>query len=417
MAVVVQVVRLVDSRLIHVPPIATKPLRREGLDWFVDGDNHDYFSEDFVKVTSEELQAFQEAAQQVHRLGIEAAQLIASKGAWQLAGIPKSAVNLVQYSLQNELDNHLVSRFDFAGGIMGKPIKLLEFNADTCSLMCETALIQEQYYQQEKRKLPGKPFNNLINGLSGKLHRILQQNPDKEPTLLVSTLGYEEDKLTMRIIEKAAFYAGFKQVVHEVVEKVIFSPTEGIFIENEHGEFPRFDFWFKFMPWEMIAYEEEELLGILESIIINKLCVVMNPAYAMLLQSKAIMKFMFDIAPHLKYNLKTSFNQKDFSDGCFVRKPIFGRIGDNIAYYLGGRQPEQETKGDHGHYPPVFQEIASFNEDMDKHRYQPSMYWTGEPSALCFRRQDDWIIDDDAEFTGHIIEEAVKKKKKGWFSF
>jgi glutathionylspermidine synthase len=132
--------------------------------------------------------------------------------------------------------------------------------------------------------------------------------------------------------------------------------------------------------------------------------VVLNPAYTMLLQSKAIMKFMYELAPNLKYNLKTSFKEGDFPDRRYVRKPMFGRMGDNIAFYDGNRQPEYETEGDYGDYPPVYQELADFNADSEEHRYQPSIFWTGMSSALCFRRQDDLIIDDDAEFVGHVVE-------------
>ena len=393
-----------DKRLISIPPISVKSLRREALDWFATGDNHDYIADEFVAVTSKELNAFREAAKELNRLAIEAAQWIAARNAWELAGIPKNTINLVKYSLENELDYHLIGRYDFAGGIDGLPIKLLEFNADTCSLICETAYIQDLYQKQENRKLKGKPFNALVDGLARQFKRILQHNPDKEPTLLISTMGNEEDMLNVKAIEKAAYFAGFQQVVHEVVENIIFSPEEGIFIEDANGEYPRFDFWYKFMPWEIIAYEEEELLAILEQIITNKLAVVMNPAWSMLLQSKAIMKFMYDLDPNLNHNLRTTFRERDFPGRHFVRKPIFGRMGDNVAFYEGGRQPEYETEGDHEQYPPVYQELAEFNQDEEEHRYQPSIYWSGQATALCFRRQDDLIIDDDAEFVGHVVE-------------
>ena len=394
----------VDNRLIEIPPISVKSLCKEELDWFVNGENHDYIAEEFVQVTQAELNAFLEATKAVNRLGIEAAQLVASRNDWETAGIPKIARNLVKYSLENSLENHLIGRYDFAGGLEGEPIKLLEFNADTCSLICESVYIQDIYHKQESRKLSGSPFNALVDGLARKFRHILHHNPSKEPTLLISTLGNEEDMLNVRAIEKAAYFAGFENVVHEVVEKVIFSPDEGIFVEDENGEYPRFDFWYKFMPWELIAYEEEELWETLENIITNQLCVVLNPAYTMLLQSKAIMKYMYDLAPNLPHILKTSFQESDFPDRRFVRKPIFGRMGDNIAFYQGGQQPEYETEGEHGQYPVVYQELATFNEDREEHRYQPSIYWTGEGSGLCFRRQDDLIIDDDAEFVGHVVK-------------
>ena len=73
--------------------------------------------------------------------------------------------------------------------------------------------------------------------------------------------------------------------------------------------------------------------------------------------------------------------------------------------YDGEASPKYETEGDYGEYPSIYQEVAAFDIDREGHRYQPSIFWTGEPSALCFRRQDDLIIDDDAEFVGHVIKD------------
>jgi len=43
---------------------------------------------------------------------------------------------------ENDVHGHLYGRFDLAGGIDGKPIKLLEFNADTPTALFESAIIQ-----------------------------------------------------------------------------------------------------------------------------------------------------------------------------------------------------------------------------------------------------------------------------------
>ncbi len=41
---------------------------------------------------------------------------------------------MVKQSWENDIHWHLYGRFDLAGGIDGKPIKLIEFNADTPNL-------------------------------------------------------------------------------------------------------------------------------------------------------------------------------------------------------------------------------------------------------------------------------------------
>ena len=131
--VVNQLVHLVDNRLIYTEALFSSVLKREGLNWLADGENEAYLSNCFVRISNKEIAAFKEAAISLTNLGIKAAKQIAQNEDWKNAGIPENAIELVKYSLRHELEMHLLNRFDFAGGIDGLPIKLLESNADTCS--------------------------------------------------------------------------------------------------------------------------------------------------------------------------------------------------------------------------------------------------------------------------------------------
>lgn len=348
------------------------------------------------------MDKFRAASTHLHRAAVEAARFIAEKNKWKEAGIPENAIPLIKYSLQNEIGDFLVGRFDFAGGYENVPIKFLEYNADTCSLMPETATIQELHYLQEQKKLHGEPFHNLVSGLVRKLKMIRQKNPDQEPFLLVSTLGHDDDRLNLEVIMKAGKEAGF-EVRYAPLEEVIFSEEEGIFVEEKNGEYARYDFWFKLIPWDFIAFEEPELMRLLTEIVTKNLAVVMNPAFSMLLQCKSIAKYMYDLNPNDPLLLRTSFDKSEFIDGHYVQKPIFGRMGENIAFYQGNASPTEKTEGDYGNYNPIYQEIAQFNIDSEEHRYQPSIYFTNFPCGMAIRRQDDLIIDDDAEFVGHTM--------------
>lgn len=393
-----------DNRLISVSSLNKRVLRNAGLDWLRKGENKDYLSDDFVRVEEYELRAFKTAAEGLHRLAMRAAQEVAKRNLWARVGIPDRCVPLLEYSLAQEADLHLIGRFDFAGGIEKLPIKLLEYNADTCSLIPETIYVQQQHAAQESRKLNNLlPFNDYANSAAKRLQRITAARPNAEPGLLLSTLGYAEDRLNSDMIALAAQKAGIEDRLSIALEGVIFSPEEGIFVKEGRDEYRRYDFWFKFIPWEFIAFEEPELWEDLEKIITGGLCTVLNPAFSMLLQSKALMQVMYELEPHNPYLLKTTASAADFPHGRYVRKPQFGRMGENIAVFAGGRSPIYETDGDYGDFPPVYQQTAELNTDREEHRYQPSIFYTGEPSALCFRRQDDYVIDDDAEFVGSVV--------------
>jgi glutathionylspermidine synthase len=283
---------------------------------------------------------------------------------------------------------------------------MLEFNGDTLSLMPETASIQTQLLEQlprRERKSAGQ-WNHLRAGLVKGLLQVLQRYPSKPANLLLIGLGHEEDWLNLDLIEMAAKQAGFQEVHRAPLAEVTFSEEEGIFLEIEPGEFLRCDFIFKMVPWEFIAYDEPELMDILTQIQQRDLAVMLNPAYSMLLQSKALLPLLDELGIHHPALLKASRQASAFPALRYAEKPIFGRTGDNVRLFDGSPQAVASNDGDFGHLPMIYQELASFNLDNAGARYQPSIFIAnGQACALCFRRQNGLIVDDDAAFVGHYV--------------
>jgi glutathionylspermidine synthase len=391
----------VDSRLIKVNKLDIQTIQKLGLQWFANGDNAQYLIGSFVKLTSVELDDFKHNAEDLYKLGLKAAKHVIDHRLWKEMHIPTNCIDLIQHSFKHELDNHVISRMDFTGGMDRVPMKFLEFNADTCTLIPETVHIQAAHFQQEKKNLYDKPYTYLYEDLVVRFRYILNKYPDREKSLLITTMGYKEDWLNTEVIGKAAAEAGFTNVQSMLLEKVTFSPDEGIFIELNNDEFMKFEFVFKLVPWEFIAYEEPDLLDILKEVILNDLAIIINPIWTMLLQSKGIGIVMKDLDPYNPLLLKT-LRKPEFTEPYFG-KPIFGRIGENIKLFTSASEVIYETEGDHGDYPLIYQEAAKLNMDIEGHRYQPSMFWTGSPSAFCLRRQDDPVIDDDTEFVPHTV--------------
>ena len=58
----------------------------------------------------------------------------------------------------------MYGRFDISGVINGKSPKLIEFNADTATVLPETAIIQKEQLAGA-RKLPKDQFNNIYDDL------------------------------------------------------------------------------------------------------------------------------------------------------------------------------------------------------------------------------------------------------------
>jgi len=376
-------------------------MKREGLDWLVAADNNDYIAPEFLHVLPEEAEALKQAASRSLDLLREAARKVVRENRLSEMGIPANAHKLVAYSVQNELDDCLIGRFDFAGGLDGLPIRLLEFNADTCSLLPETAIVQE--YMSRQTRPTRQPFNDLLPALERRFGRLLNRHHRQLPSLLFSTMGHDEDWLNVETLARAAHVSGFTDVHQVLLEKVIFSPGEGVFLELNRNQFLRFGFWYKHLPWDFIATEEPDLMDMLTRMVMAGELTALNPACAMLLQCKALLAVASELAPREPLLLRTSLRGSDFPDGRYVRKPIFGRMGENIALYDGAGSPKAQTAGDYANQPVVYQELAAFNIDSDGCRYQPSIFVTDEPCALAIRRQDALIIGDDAEYIPHWI--------------
>jgi glutathionylspermidine synthase len=395
---VAQLVHLVDKLLLPAKQPSSAWMAGEGLKFLTTGENSDYFAEELVLFSAFSAQKLQDVALEGYKILLDAAYHVDKNNLWKEVGIPQNAIELVKHSLHHELNTHLIGRFDFSGGIDSDTVKILEFNADTFSLLAETCWVQPHILQQS-----GRDFRPIVNQteqlLTAHFKRILAAHPNKEPNLLLSWMGYEEDLLNLEVVAKAARNAGFKQAQHMLLERIVFSPDEGIFVELGRDNFRQYDFFFKMVPWDFIAYDEPELMNILTDLVLNDLAVVINPACSMLLQSKGLLKIAHQMHPNHPNFLKTTNKAADFPDNRYVEKPVFGRVGDNVRIFTGKNKPEQENDGDYGHLPKVYQELATLEYDGEEYYYQPSIYWVGGDAAgICVRRQEDLIIDDDAEF-------------------
>lgn len=401
---VVQHVRSVDNRLVPVTHVDEAWLKTAGLRWFGIGDNADYLADAAVRLDQSDLLTMRNAARDAYDMLIKCCEAVVQQNLWNEFNIPASAQRLIKWSLENERHLHVAGRFDFAGGLEGVPIKLLEFNADTYSLLAETVKIQPRllnmHGQRNQHQWSYQTFDHLV----AHFRSILQRYTDREPTLLVTDLGNTEDRLNLSIIEEAAQAAGFKKVTYMPLEKIVFSEGEGVFVEISRDDFIQYDFMYKMVPWDFILFEEPELFDLLDNLIMNDLCVIMNPAFTMLMQSKGILPIMARMFPYDGLVLKASARKNDLAGQPHVCKPLYGRTGDNVQLFKANESVSYyENDGDYGHFPMIYQEMATLNEDSEMYIYQPSVYAIGgQPSGICLRRQDDLVIDDDAEFVAHL---------------
>jgi len=389
---------MIHLKSLPVPP--DQQLRNIGWNWMLGTDTLPYLTHEVVPVRAHEAEAYNEAANQLFAMLVEAGQHVIDQNRFRELDIPENLVELVKLSWNDDRNILLYGRFDVAGGIGGDPIKLIEFNADTATCLPETAVVQ--YAQLKANGLDDhRQYNAVYEALVEQFREVLRQNRDLQPTLLLSALrGFPEDDANVAVLGEAAREAGF-MVDFEYIDQVEFS-DEGIFkLRPQTSTFEKFDFWFKLVPWEYIGYDEPDLARMLTELVRRRQVVVLNPAYALLFQSKYILKILWELYPYHPLLLKT--DTRRLADRPSVEKVLFGREGANVRILDAAGQPVQEVPGDYGDYARIYQEFVEFPKDATGTHYQAGIFYAGEACGLGFRR-GGVVIDNGAQFVGHLIE-------------
>ncbi|MCF0073510.1 glutathionylspermidine synthase family protein [Dyadobacter sp. CY261] len=388
-------------KLKSLPNPPQSALEKAGWDWALGTDTTPYVVNDMVVVSEPQAEDYYEAAGTLYDMLIEAGQYAIDHDLYKEMGIPENLVELIKLSWSDDRQIHLYGRFDFAGGFGDEPIKLIEFNADTATCIPETAVVQWAHLRMNGLD-ESKQFNTLFETLVGQFTYLKEQNSDLTPSILFSTMpGYSEDDTNVAVLMGSAKEAGF-DVEFAYVDDVEFSNGEGIFYqEPEHGDFVRFDFWFKLVPWEYIGTEEAELAGMLTEIVKNRKAVVLNPAYTLLFQSKYILKVLWDLYPYHPLLLQTERYILPHKKS--VSKVLLGREGANVTIHEKGGEVLEAAAGEYGDQPRIYQEYASLPTDADGRTYQAGVFFAGEACGLGFRRGGK-ILDNTAQFVGHVID-------------
>lgn len=387
-------------QILKAQPLENADLENLGLNWHTDIDNTPYVSDEIIEISEEEAQGFYDAANELYDMYAEAGQYVIDNDLFFELGIPFNLVEAIAQSWEEEVHWHLYGRFDLAGGLDGNPIKLLEFNADTPTMVYESAIIQWALLKKNGFS-ESLQFNNLYEALGDNFKRMITLGEDISnfnaiyegwKILFSSIQGSEEEERTVKLLEVIAREAGFETnfcYAHEA----ILNETEGLSFGGIN-----YEFWFKLIPWESIAIDEPELAQLITAMIANKNTIFLNPAYTLMFQSKRMLKILWDLFPNHPLLLETSYeplHQKQ------VKKHAFGREGENISILDAQGNVLHSNGGEYANYPEIYQAFAAQNHHNGI-LYQPNVFYAYEACALGFRKGGE-ILDNLSKFVAHKI--------------
>jgi glutathionylspermidine synthase len=389
-------------KLKSLPAHPAQALANAGWNWMLGEDTAPYVVNDVVVVKEATAENYYESTTRLYEMFVEAGQYAIDHLLFKEMGIPENLIEMVKLSWDDDRHVHLYGRFDLAGGVDGQPVKLIEFNADTATCIPETGIVQWAHLRMNGLD-EANQFNTLYETLVNQFRHLSEVNPDLTPSILFTSMrGYPEDDANVSVLSEAAQEAGF-DVEFSYVDEVEFSDGEGIFKQDKTtGEFIRFDFWFKLVPWEHIGNDEPELAKILTEMVKKRKVVILNPAYTLLFQSKYILKILWDLYPYHPLLLQTE--RYPISSKKSVSKVLFGREGANVTILDKGGVVLESEGGEYENQSKIYQEYVDFPVDETGKTYQAGVFYAGEPCALGFRRGGQ-ILNNTAQFVGHIVEE------------
>ncbi len=392
--------------LLKVKPLTVEFLESINFSWHTDyDDNTPYLVDKLVQVSEMEAKAYAVASNELYDMFVEAGDYVIENNLFHELNIPFNLVDIIKASWENDVHWHLYGRFDFAGGLDHVPIKLLEFNADTPTLLLDTAIAQWAMLKYNNLD-EYRQFNNLHECIKENFQRLvtLEESVEKFDEyyegwkiLFASVRDASEDEDTTKYLQSIAQEAGF-ETEFAYMDEIEFDPNEGIFYNDI-----QYDYFFKLVPWEDIAISEGELAVILTQIVQNQKAIILNPAYTLMFQSKGFMKILWDLFPNHPLLLETSF--EPLQDKAYVKKPCFGREGENVTIYDEDGTIIDEKDGHYDNFKMIYQQKATLNQDDEGNFYQAGLFFAYEGCGLGYRTGTRPILDDDAKFAGHIIQE------------
>lgn len=387
-----------EDRIIDLKKVPEKSIARGGFDWYL---TQEYLVPEALVLDPEEVDEYISVANEAIILFNEVTERIIESANWDKFPFPLAMREMIQHSWDRK-DLHLLGRFDLSGGIDRMPVKVFEFNADTPTMLPETVVFQN-LFKDEIRRSNFTQFNDLRIELSDAFKSLLDDFPTRSNTLLVTSLGHEEDVLNAQVLVEIAKKAGFNAEYADL-ENVVFE-DDGVYLDFEDGSDQKFDYMFKLVPWEFIMFEEPELLELLRDLQIQDKLYIMNPAYTAIMQSKAILPYL-----HANFDddfvLKASFDKSDFKNEAYVQKVVFGRLGENVEIVDSSGSQIASNDGDYGSFSKIYQAFSPLYQDEDEEYYQPGIYVVDEKAAaMSFRRCENIIVNDDSEFIPHLIQQ------------
>ena len=336
------------------------------------------------RFTLQEIEVIESATAELHHLCLQAVDHIIRQHRFAELGIPEKAIPYIQQA-HNKQHPTILGRFDLAYDGSGPP-KLLEYNADTPTMLLESSVIQWEWH--EDTKIGDDQFNSLHDKLIARWKGI---QPRLHGDLYFAAQAVPEDWATIAYLQDTAVQAGIPS--HLIaIDQIGWNRTRQYFVDTQERPIIACH---KLYPWEWLLAEEfsEQLLATTWEM------QWLEPIWKMLLSNKAILPILWELFPDHPNLLEASFTPLSRPD--VVIKPFLSREGANVTIREGTQSIQ--TPGAYGNQPSIYQ--ARGPVFHDEHRFAVIGSWIVDQQAagMGIREDTSPITRNTSRFVPHVI--------------
>ncbi len=334
------------------------------------------------ELTAGEVDELEAAANKLHFLCIDAAEVVIKNNWWPRLGIPEAAVPAILRSWERD-DFSLYGRFDLSyDGVT--PPKLLEYNADTPTALVEAAVAQ-WFWLQDTRP-DADQFNSIHERLIEAWRRWAGQ------TIHFSGIKeHAEDEMTVLYLRDTCEQAGVK-TKSAFIEDLGWRDKEKCFVDLDNARIER---CFKLYPWEWLWHEE---FGVH---LVNDSVQFIEPTWKMLLSNKGLLPVLWELFPGHP-NLLPAYETAGPLGERYIKKPKLSREGSNVTWVEGGVVLEA-TAGDYGEEGHVYQALAPLPDFDGQHPIFGVWVVDHEAAGLGIREDTRRITGNLSRFVPHFF--------------
>lgn len=335
----------------------------------------------YYELTERDVEQIEGATRALTAMCREAVDMLVRENRLSIVGVPEKFHEYVSKSWLLGSPS-LYGRFDLAYDGKGPP-KLLEFNADTPTSLLESAIVQWYWYRDRFPHLD--QYNSIHEKLIAAWRAIVPRPGTVVHVACVSEAI--EDVMTVEYLRDTAEQAGLR-TIPIAMNRIGWNASAGEFRDEEERAIRTI---FKLYPWEWLL--DEEFSGEIP----RASTVWIEPAWKVILSSKAILAVLHSLFPSSPYLLPAGFEEPRWDH---VRKPFFSREGANIQMVRGGRTVA-ESAGPYGG-PFVYQSLVELPRFGDRYATIGSWVVGGVDCGVGIREDTEPIISNVSPFVPHV---------------